>query len=113
RRPASDGEQRLLCAADLRASGLQRVLLVRQQVVVHGVHQQAVTLGVQHHARHRLDLTHQLARRDRLEADVAQQLGGVDLTRGVEMLDRNRKKKKKKRAGLSLVPGDSRLRALQ
>lgn len=71
--------------ADPRASGLQGVLLVGQQVVVHGVHQQAVTLGVLHHARHRLDLAHQLAGRDGLKANVRQKLCGVNLTGGVKV----------------------------
>ncbi|TNN51954.1 hypothetical protein EYF80_037861 [Liparis tanakae] len=69
RRPPADGEQRLLPGPDLRVSGLQGVLLEGQQVVVHGVHQQAVAVRVHHHAGHRLDLAHQLTGGDRLKAD--------------------------------------------
>lgn len=85
RRPPAHAEQGLLTGSDLRASGLQAVLLEGQQVVVHGVHQQPVAVRVHHHAGHRLDLAHQLAGGDRLEADVGQQLGGVSLTRRVEV----------------------------
>lgn len=85
RRTAADGEQCLLAAADVCAPGLQGVLLVGQQVVVHGFHQQTVALRVHHHAGHRLDLTHQLAGRDRLKADVRQELCGVGMTRGVKV----------------------------
>lgn len=85
RRPPADGEEGLLGAAHLRASGLQGILLEGQQVVVHGVHQQTMALGVHHHPRHRLDLADELAGWDGLEADVRQELGGVGLTRGVEV----------------------------
>lgn len=82
---ASDGEQRLLSPSDLRMPGLQAVLLVGQQVVVHGVHKQAVTLRVQHHAGHRLDQAHQLTSRDGLKAYVGQELCSVGLACGIEI----------------------------
>lgn len=85
RRPPADGDKSLLAASDLSPAGLQGVLLVGQQVVVHGVHQQAVTLRVLHHTGHCLDLAHQLARRDCLQAHVRQQRRGVWLTGCLEI----------------------------
>lgn len=82
---AANGEKSLLGPAHLRASGLQGVLLEGQQVVVHGIHQQAVTLRVHHHPRHWLDLADELACWDCLKANVRQEFCCVRLTRGVKV----------------------------
>ena len=80
-----NGHQGRLGATDLSAAGLQRVLLVGQQVVVHGVHKQAVTLRVHHQPGHRLHLAHQLAGGDRLETHVGNDLSGVQLALRVKV----------------------------
>lgn len=54
-------------------------------MVVHGVNQQAVTLGVQHHSGDGLDLAHQLAGWNCLKTDLGQKLSSVRLTGSVEV----------------------------
>lgn len=82
---AANGEESLLGPTHLCTSGLQGVLLEGQQVVVHGIHQQTVTLRVHHHPRQWLDLTDELAGWDCLEADMRQEFCRVRLARGIKV----------------------------